>query len=154
MPINITPGNPIRLKALKVLTFFIFHCFLIHTNAFDMRGSKVSMLNNSNEKLPERKSAIRHTVILSNKKSGLDHKIFDYLVDDDFALLEIICHGSLAGDSAAVASKGILCMLETEGANYVNSYLRRLLQKRVLYYSIYNLTRIKTKRSLRYNQRQ
>jgi hypothetical protein len=114
-----------------------------------MRGNKDSMLNSSNNKLTEKQTSLGPAVIL--QKTRLDHKIFDYLADDDFALLELICHGSLAGDSAAIASKGILCILETQGANYVETYLRRLLKKRVLYYSIIILTRIKTKRFVGYN---
>jgi hypothetical protein len=61
----------------------------------------------------------------------MDTKIFDALVENDFALLDMICHGSIAGDSAAIASKGILCILERWGENAVEEFLKRLVIKRV-----------------------
>jgi hypothetical protein len=57
------------------------------------------------------------------------------LAADNFQFLELICHGPLTGSDAATASKGILKLLMTYGTAATESFICKLLHKRVLQYS-------------------
>jgi hypothetical protein len=39
-------------------------------------------------------------------------RIIDLLADDNFSLLEVICHSAFVGDTAATISRGVLALLE------------------------------------------
>lgn len=70
-------------------------------------------------------------------QSNVDQLLVDALIGENLELLDVICQGStLVGDAAAIASKGILKILDgiTEKTTIV--FLKRILKFRILDYRI------------------
>ena len=69
----------------------------------------------------------------TNKERG-DLQIMDLMMQNEFQLLNIICHGSLSGDNAATASKGILKILTQKDTKVAVSFIQKVFSERIKYY--------------------
>lgn len=62
----------------------------------------------------------------------MDVLITNCLMAQDYELLDVFCHGSLSGDAAAVASKGIIKLLENQKhGGTVELFLKRIIGVRI-----------------------
>lgn len=68
--------------------------------------------------------------------SNMDQTVIDALLADDYELLDVLCHLTLVGDSAAVASKGILKLLARQEDGAIEVFLKRILRTRIVDYRL------------------
>jgi hypothetical protein len=73
-------------------------------------------------------------VLIQNK--NIDAMISNCLLQGKLELLYSISHGSLVGDAAAVASKGILKLLSQQQKGTTEEFLRSVVRTRILDYRI------------------
>ena len=63
-------------------------------------------------------------------------RLMELMMENEFQLLNIICHGSLSGDHAAVASKGILKILNQKDKKVTVAFIQKVFSERIKYYRL------------------
>jgi hypothetical protein len=58
----------------------------------------------------------------------------ELLLSDNLQIMTLVCRSALVGDSAAIASKGILKILTLRDAQGIQDFLKRLFQIRITDY--------------------
>lgn len=66
--------------------------------------------------------------------SPCDQRLIGLLVAYDCALLQAICHTNYVGETAAIIAKGIVLLLNYQGAVFVEDFLIRMFRIRMIDY--------------------
>lgn len=80
---------------------------------------------------------VKKTVRLMNlfQAQNIDQLIVEALVADRYSLLNVICNSVVAGDAAAIVSKGILKILNRQPLGSTEEFLKYIVRNRIIEYS-------------------
>jgi hypothetical protein len=78
-------------------------------------------------------TALSMSKLTTHKEMG-EMRLMELMMENEFQLLNIICHGSLSGDNAAIASKGILKILNQKDKKVTVAFIQKVFSERIKYY--------------------